>query len=175
MSDDCARVKVFSSGRNISIYISGEIREPENYIEEIDTIRNAGGGDTITLYINSLGGNLVTAMQIRAAIIESSAVVRAVVEGECCSAATILFLSADEMITGTHSVFMFHNYSGGMWGKGGELYEQANFEKRWSTALMTDLYKGVLTTREIKAMLEGKDFWFTGEEIINRITEADDE
>ena len=39
-------------------YISGEIKEPLEYTEWFDIIRNAGEDDTVKLYINSGGGSV---------------------------------------------------------------------------------------------------------------------
>ena len=85
------------------------------------------------------------------------------------SAATMIFMCADSFEVTPHSVFMFHNYSGGAIGKGGEMIDQLLHERKWSEKLMKDIYRGFLTDTEIKSMLDNKDIWMDGEEVVKRI------
>jgi ATP-dependent protease ClpP protease subunit len=64
---------------------------------------------------------------------------------------------------------MFHNYSGGTFGKGGEMIDQLQHERKWSERMMRDIYKDFMTTDEIMAMLDNKDFWMDGEEVVKRL------
>lgn len=150
-------------------YLSGYIDESDNYVDIFNTIRNAGEHDIIKIYINSFGGNLFTAIQFLRAIGESNATIIASVEGACMSAATMIFLAADHFEVTPHSMFMFHNYSGGTIGKGGEMIDQLLHERKWSEGLLNDVYGGFLTKDEIKSMLDNKDLWMDGEEVARRI------
>lgn len=159
-----------SYGAMHTFYLSGTITAPENYIDVIESIRNAGPNDVVQIVINSGGGDLMTGLQLREAMLKSQAHIQCVVEGQCASAATMIFLAGHELVANEFSVFMFHNYSGGTFGKGGEMHEQISFERRWSIKLMQDIYKDFLTKAEIVSMLDGKDFWMTGGEVMDRIT-----
>ena len=64
---------------------------------------------------------------------------------------------------------MFHNYSGGTIGKGGEMADQIIFEKNWSEEMMKEIYKDFLTEKEIDLMLNGKDLWMSGTEVADRL------
>lgn len=150
-------------------YLSGEILEPETYITWFDVIRNAKPNDTIKIYINSIGGNLYTALQFLRCLGETEAHVITSVEGACMSAATMVFLSGHSYEVTPHSLFMFHNYSAGVFGKGGEMYDQLQFERAWSEKFMSEVYKDFLTTEEIQAMLNNKDIWMTSEQVLERI------
>lgn len=66
-------------------------------------------------------------------------------------------------------MFMFHNYSGGTIGKGGEMIDQLVHERKWSDRLLKSIYKGFLTDEEIKGMLDNKDIWMDGEEVVKRL------
>lgn len=158
-----------SYGAIHTFYLSGPITAPENYIDVIDQVRNAGPNDVVQIIINSGGGDLMTGLQLREAMLKSQAHIQCVVEGQCASAATMIFLAGNELVASEYSLFMFHNYSGGTFGKGGEMHEQISFERRWSIQLMQDIYKDFLTKTEINAMLDGKDFWMTGAEVMDRI------
>ena len=85
------------------------------------------------------------------------------------SAATMIFLCADQFEVTPHSVFMFHNYSGGTIGKGGEMIDQLQHERKWSSGLMAEIYQDFLTEDEIEHMLDNKDYWMDGVEVVNRL------
>lgn len=151
-------------------YLTGEIDSPEAYVDWFDTIRHAGDHDAIKIYINSYGGDLFTAIQFMRVLTETPAAKIVSVEGACMSAATMIFMCADNFEVTPHSVFMFHNYSGGTIGKGGEMIDQLLHERKWSERLLSEIYEGFLTDGEIKAMLDNKDIWMDGEEVVKRIT-----
>jgi ATP-dependent protease ClpP protease subunit len=85
------------------------------------------------------------------------------------SAATMIFLSADTVEISPHSVFLFHNYSGGAVGKGGEVFEKVKHLQRWSEDLLRSVYSGFLTKEEIEDILAGKDIWMTAAEVHGRV------
>ena len=147
----------------------GEITTPDDYVEWYEIIRNATENDVIKIHINSPGGNLFTAVQFMRVMGESQARIIASVEGACMSAATMVFLSADGFEISEHSMFMFHNYSGGTIGKGGEMYDNIMYERKWSDKFMRSVYSGFLTDIEIKSMLENKDIWMDPEEVFKRL------
>lgn len=150
-------------------YLNGTIEEADEYIEWFDTIRHAGENDLIKLYINSYGGDLFTAIQFYRVLNETAATVAISVEGACMSAATMIFLCGDSYEVSDHSMFMFHNYSGGTMGKGGEMLDQLQHERVWSEKLLREIYEGFLTTKEIESMLNNKDIWMDGDEVIKRL------
>jgi ATP-dependent protease ClpP protease subunit len=150
-------------------YLTGTIEEPENYLEWFDTIRHAGEHDLVKIYINSYGGDLFTAIQFMRVLSDTAATVVCSVEGACMSAATMIFMCADQFEVTPHSVFMFHNYSGGTIGKGGEMIDQLLHERKWSERLMNEIYKDFMTEAEIKSMLDNKDMWMDGEDVVVRM------
>lgn len=150
-------------------YLCGNIESADEYIEWFDTIRHSGPTDVIRLFINSYGGDLFTAIQFMRVLSETEATVIVSVEGACMSAATMIFLCADQFEVSEHTMFMFHNYSGGVIGKGGEMLDQLQHERVWSEKLLRDIYKDFLNEEEIKSMLNNKDLWMDGEEVIKRL------
>jgi ATP-dependent protease ClpP protease subunit len=151
-------------------YVSGEIESSENYIEWFDLIRSASETDILKFYINSPGGDLFTAIQFLRVLSETEATIAVSVEGACMSAATLIFLCGDQFEVSSHSMFMFHNYSSGVEGKGGEMYDRIHHEKAWSEKLLRDIYSGFLTEKEIVSILDNKDIWMDGEEVVKRLT-----
>jgi ATP-dependent protease ClpP protease subunit len=150
-------------------YLSGTIESSDEYIQWFDTIRHAGPNDAVKFYINSYGGDVFTAIQFMKALNETSAAVIMSVEGACMSAATMIFLTGQTFEVAEHSMFMFHNYSGGTMGKGGEMLDQLKHERAWSEKLLRDVYMDFLTEQEIVSILDNKDIWMDGEEVIKRL------
>jgi len=150
-------------------YLVGEIGQPIDYLEWFDTIRHAGETDIVKIYINSDGGDLFTAIQFLRVLSDTPATIICSVEGACMSAATLIFMCGQQFEVTPHSIFMFHNYSGGAMGKGGEMIDQLQHERRWSERLMKEVYKDFLSSEEIKSMLDNKDIWMDGEEVVKRV------
>ena len=150
-------------------YLSGPIGDAEEYIEWFDVIRNAGPHDTVRIYINSPGGDLYTTLQFLRVMSDSEATVVCSVEGACMSAATLIFLHGHAQEVTPHSLFMFHDYSSGTFGKGGEQYDQIQFERAWSKKFMTEVYAGFLTDAEIESMMHNKDIWMSHTEVVARL------
>ena len=151
-------------------YLSGPIEDAENYIDWFDTIRNAGSTDAIRIYINSPGGDLYTTLQFLRVMSDTEAHVTTSVEGACMSAATMIFLHGHAQEVTPHSLFMFHDYSSGTFGKGGEQYDQIQFERQWSKKFMSEVYADFLTDSEIESMMHNKDIWMDSDEVIKRLT-----
>lgn len=150
-------------------YLSGEIESPDEYIQWFDTIRHAGETDVVKIYLNSGGGDVFTAIQFMRVLQETSANVVMSVEGICASAATMIMLCGESFEISDHSMFMFHNYSGGTFGKGGEMLDQLQHERKWSERLLREVYKDFLSEDEITAVLNNKDIWMDGQEVSERL------
>jgi ATP-dependent protease ClpP protease subunit len=151
------------------LYLTGEIGAPDQYTDWFELIRNGGKSDIITIHINSHGGDLFTAVQLMRCIQESQAVITTSVEGACMSAATMVFLQAQSFEVSEHSAFMFHNYSGIAVGKGAEMFAQVSFEKKLVDKMMKSVYSGFLSEDEISDILEGRDLWLDGDEVVTRL------
>ncbi len=150
-------------------YICGEIESPECYIDMFDIIRHSRYDDTVKIYLNSYGGDLFTAIQFLRVLSEAEATVVVSIEGACMSAATLIFLAADQVEITPHSSIMIHNYSSGTMGKGNEMLYQVQHERKWSEKLFTEVYEDFLTDKEVQAVLDGKDIWLDSDEVLDRM------
>jgi len=163
----------FTSRHAVNIhefYLSGTIESSDEYIEWFDIIRHATQNDVIKIFINSYGGDLFTAIQFLRVLGETEAKIVVSVEGACMSAATIIFMCGHQFEVSEHSMFMFHNYSSGVMGKGGEMFDQLQHERVWSEKLLRDIYSDFLTEKEITSILDSKDIWMDGDEVIKRLS-----
>jgi ATP-dependent protease ClpP protease subunit len=150
-------------------YLVGEIEPAENYIEWFNTIRNCSDMDVIKININSGGGDLFSAVQLLSVLRQTEALKVVFVEGACMSAATIPLMVADEVHIAEHSMIMLHDYSGGVVGKGGEMFDQLAHERKWSENLIRDIYEGFLTEEEFQSLLQNRDLWMSGEDVLKRL------
>ena len=156
--------------RLINLYLCGPILPAEEYIEWFQILRSVGEHDIVYIRLNSEGGDLFSALQLVRAMEECRGRVVVSVEGLCMSAATLVLLSAENYEISDHTIFMFHNYSSGAMGKGGEMYDQISHFRTWSQKLFTAIYDSFLTPDEIKSMLDGKDIWMDAAEVIKRLS-----
>lgn len=165
------RTPIISSpiGIKHEFYLTGEILEPEMYLEWFHTIRNANENDLIIIYLNCPGGNASTAIQFLSVLDDCDGEVMVQVEGMCASAATMIFMKAHGFSIAPHSEFLFHNYSGGAIGKGGEIKEKVVHQSKWAEKLLRDTYQHFFTETEIQQILDGKDFWMDGDEVVERM------
>jgi hypothetical protein len=90
-------------------------------------------------------------------------------EGTVASAATFIFLSGDAMIIQSNIQFMCHYYSGGVYGKGGDIETQISFQGVNNKKLFRIVYEGFLSKKELKNLFKGQDFWFNDNELKQRL------
>jgi len=157
------------TGQILDFYLNSAIGNPEEYSEWTQILRSSTEQDVVYLHINCYGGQALTAVQLMRAMSESRATIVASVEGACMSAATFIFLMADVCEISDHSIFMFHNFSGGTIGKGNEMLAQVHHNDKWARGLMDSVYKDFFTDDEIESILEGKDYWLSPEEVTERL------
>ncbi len=150
-------------------YISNSIEKPEHYIEMIHQIRVAGPDDVIFIHLNTPGGDLTTGVQIINAMAASQAHIVCSVEAQSYSLGTMIFLSADEFIVQDNCMMMFHQYIGGVYGKGHEQKAQLLATEEWFEDLTRNIYVPFLSEDEFNGIIKGGDIWIQTEDIKNRL------
>lgn len=155
--------------KSTDYYLTGEIGEPEDYIDLCTLLRNAAPTDEITLRINSGGGSVATGIQIINAINECEGHVRGYIEQECGSMATLIYLACHAWNLSEYAEFFIHTSSGGYFGKESDAWKYAKFSRRQNTKMIKKSYAGFLTDDEIKKVIEGQDFYFDSEQILERL------
>lgn len=150
-------------------YLSSEIGEPTEYVEMIHRIAVAAETDVIYIHLNTTGGQLDTGVQIINAMQTTEAHVVTILEGNAHSLGTMIFLAGDEMWVHENCMMMFHNFSGGVIGKGNELVRELEATVKWFNALVKTLYVPFLTEEELERILRGEDLWMMTPEIRERL------
>ena len=155
--------------RQLHYYLSGPIEEPSKYTEMIHQIRSATPNDIINIHLNTPGGQVATGVQLISAIRASQGHIVTHLEGEACSMGALLFLTADEMVVYDDSILMFHNYSGGAYGKGHEIISTIDATNRWYTKLIRTVCTPFLTEEELDKLFNGADLWMLSDEVEDRL------
>ncbi|MBV8467833.1 MAG: Clp protease ClpP [Burkholderiales bacterium] len=158
--------------RQISYYLSGEIREPQRYTELFYTLRSASDTDLIYLHINSPGGDFDTGLQIINNMQASPARVVTVLEARAYSMAAMIFLTGDELVVHDNCQLMFHIYSGNFAGKGNEQQAQVLALSSWFEKVMSRICTPFLTSSEVDKVLKGTDLWMDSDEIRRRLARS---
>lgn len=150
-------------------YLSSAIEEPIHYVDMIHRIQTAGPEDIVYIHLNTPGGHLDSGIQLVTAMQASPAHVIASIESEAHSLGTLIFLAADEFIVHDNVMMMFHNFSGGTYGKGHEQKSQLDATIKWFSTLARKLYIPFLSEEEFDKILEGADLYLHSSDIRKRL------
>lgn len=157
------------TAQHTHFYLSQAIGGPHLYTDMIHRINTASGSDTIVIHLNTSGGHLDTGVQIINAMQNSQAKIVTVLEGLAYSLGTLIFLAGDEMVVNDHCMMMFHNFKGGVIGKGNELTSQLDATVKWFSMLAKKIYIPFLTEDEFTRITKGEDLWMHSAEIRKRL------
>ena len=154
---------------NVSWYLTGEIGEESEYLNEIHTMRSLEEGDRMTIYLNNTGGLLSGAIGIIQAMHESKAEIVVVITGECHSAASMIALSAPAVQVEKFACMMLHDAQGGCSGTLSNNKISADFNRRYVEKIMRSTYAGFISEEEMQRLLLGAEIWLDAEEIEQRL------
>ncbi len=157
------------SAQHIHFYLNEQIGAASLYADMIHRINVAGPEDTVYIHVNTPGGQLNTGVQIINAIRNSPATIITVLESAAYSLGTLIFLSGDEMIVNDNCIIMFHNFRGGVIGKGNELVSELEATIKWFTELARQIYIPFLSEQEFERITKGEDLWLLTEDIKSRL------
>jgi ATP-dependent Clp protease protease subunit len=155
--------------RIFTFYLSDSIGEPRLYTDMIHKIRVAQPQDIVYIHLNTPGGRLDTGMQLINAMKDSQARIVAVLDSKAYSLGTLIFLAADEFIVHDNCLFMMHNFSSAVFGKGNEQARELEATLVWFKKLAYKYYYPFLSKDEIEKMLNGQDIWMDSDEVKKRL------
>lgn len=150
-------------------YLSQIVEDASKYVEMIHQIQTAGEENIVWIHLNTPGGILDTGIQLINAMQASDAHIIASIEGEVASLGTMIFLAADEFVVHDNCLMMFHNYSGGVGGKGHEQIAALEAITKWTEDIMKRLYIPFMSESEFERIKKGEDLYFHSEEIRKRL------
>ena len=163
------RTQVEVLSQKYTIRIDRPLTEASEFQEELATLRIANQNDCVHILLNGPGGSDVVMKAFLNAMAQSEAHIITEIEGQCCSALTMIFLAGDEFRVSDDSEFMIHTGSFGYSGKENNVREFVEFNAKSNSRLMHKYYKHYLTPDEIEQCINGRDFWMDADEIMERL------
>lgn len=153
-----------------NIHLDSAIEEPSKYRDVISLLFGAEDGDDVTIYINSPGGELDTALAIIEGIKHSRAHVRGVIIGACHSAASMISMYVDELLILDAAHSLVHTASMGTYGTTNNIKSHTDFTLKQVEKFLDTTYSGFLTADELAQVKLGVEFWFDADDLRARMT-----
>lgn len=165
-------IRMFNKPRvvnEVDAYMDEEIRDLPYYRNLIHYMNQMEQDDELRIWISSPGGYLDSAMDIIDAMLNAEGSIICIVRGNAASAASMIALSAPNLIVGERARMMFHNASYGMSGKHSEVEAMVNSTRNRLRKIIQDCYSGFFTEEELQKLYDGKDYYMEYDEIIERL------
>jgi ATP-dependent protease ClpP protease subunit len=157
--------------RRFRVYI-GRFRELRKGLHSVfNELKDANPVDKLEFIISSGGGMVLEGQQFYNLIQEKFfGRTTAYLDNHGYSMGALLFCMADKRVIYHYSDLMFHTYSHGSYGKGGDVKEHVKHTAKKLEKFFFDLIvkKGFLSENEFKQMLVGQDYWMEAKELCKR-------
>lgn len=150
------------------VWLNSEIETADKYVDVFDCLMQATEGDVVAIHINSPGGDLDTALQLIDAIESTPAMTIAFLEGQACSAGSMIAMACDNAEVSQYSYMMIHTFNQGISGKFSDIQSSTDFHTKWWKSVFERLYKDFCTEKEIEQILKGHELWLDADECIER-------
>jgi ATP-dependent protease ClpP protease subunit len=157
--------------RRFRVYI-GRFRELRKGLHSVfNELKDANPVDKLEFIISSGGGMVLEGQQFYNLIQEKFfGRTTAYLDNHGYSMGALLFCMADKRVIYHYSDLMFHNYSGGAIGKGGEIKARIKHYTKTLEPFFYDIIveQGFLSKKEFEQMLVGQDYWMDAKELCKR-------
>ncbi len=163
--------KITPKHTNYRIYIGRFFELKRGLHAVFNQLKEAKEHDTLEFIINSGGGFVHEGLQFFNIMLEKfPGRTTAYLDNFGYSMGAILFSMCDKRVAYPYSDLMYHNYSGGVQGKGGEMVARVkHFDKKIKKFFKDVIVgQGFLTKEEFNQMTLGKDFWMDTKEMCKR-------
>jgi len=163
--------KITPAHKKYRIFMDSFMEYERGLHEMFNTLWNAEDNDELELRINSWGG-LVKEGQNFYNVIKNKFNGRTttILDSAGYSMGAIAMCLGDERICMEQSDLMFHDYSGGSSGKGGEIEAHVTHTAKHLRSFFRKVIvdQGFLTPEEFEKMIIGKDYWMEVPEMCER-------
>ncbi len=150
-------------------YLTKALKNDENVMALLTTLREAGPRDRVVIHLNCPGGLVSTTAQIITAIRDTDAHVTTSAEGEVASGASAIFFAGHSFVVSDLALFMLHSANGGAGGNLGDAINQLQATQEWVSKIYKSTYIPFFTEAEVDAILNGKEVWLDAVEVSGRI------
>lgn len=178
-------VKALATGRVFEFYITDYVKPDgkqlnyQSYTWErvesntsqryfVENLKDAKEGDTITLYINSMGGSVKEAVGINNILRRCPATVVAYIDGFAASAASVIAVAAEKVVMPRNTTMMVHNAAWEVYGNSKDLRKAADDLDIINAAMLQSYITkadGKLTQEKLEELTDGET-WLSAEECI---------
>jgi ATP-dependent protease ClpP protease subunit len=159
------------SHKKYRIFIDSFMEFERGLHEIFNTLWNADENDELELRINSYGG-LVKEGQNFFNLIKNKfpGRVTTILDSAGYSMGALTFCMGDKRVVMQQSDLMFHDYSGGERGKGGEIEASVKHTAKHLRSFFREVIvdNGFLTNDEFDKMIIGQDYWMEPKEMCER-------
>ena len=178
-------VKAMATGRVFEFYITDDIQPDgrrfnyDTYTWErvesntsqryfVENLKDVKEGDTVNLYINSMGGSVKEALGIYSALRRCPATVVAYIDGFAASAASVIAMAARKVVMPRNTTMMVHNAAWAVYGNSKDLRKSADDLDIINAAMLQSYIVkagGKLTQEKLEELTDGET-WLSAEECI---------
>jgi ATP-dependent protease ClpP protease subunit len=159
MSEACLIKTTPSTTRKFDVFIRGGIECFEDYDDLVTELAKVTDKDSVTVHLNCPGGDCSVGFFLVDQFMALPCPVEMVVEYPSYSMGAILAVCGDILTIEPDSFIMFHDYSGGSNGKGGETEAYVNNYRKVFRNRFTRLCKPFLSQSEVNRMFKGEDLY----------------
>ena len=161
MSEKCLILKKDTVSTHLNVHFRGAIEDWEDYDGLFKELKKLAESDIVTLVLNSSGGDCSIGFSIIDRLMSLPCKLDIVVEYPSYSMGAIMALCGDSLELKPDSYIMFHDYSGGMKGKGGETFLYTDNYRKIFKSKFKKICTPFLTNEECDRMFKGEDIYIS--------------
>jgi ATP-dependent protease ClpP protease subunit len=154
--------------------IDDDFTDVRQFAQLVDYLNNAQEGDIAHIKMSTNGGALHAIIPLIEAMRNTDAYIAMHVESDTASAGTILMMLANEVYINPYTTIMIHTASYGFYGHSGNMDANVSHSTKAIHRLVGEVYAGFLTPHEITRVLDGKEFYLTAEEAMDRFAKREE-
>lgn len=162
-NDNTSAIQIITTSKVVktthNVKLRGGIHDHEDYDSFIALLHRATKDDVINLELNTPGGVCSVGFPVIEAIKKTKARVDVEVVYPTASMGALLALSGNSLKLSHHSYIMFHDYSGGFYGKGEETAQHVESYRKVFKKRFYELCQPFLTKNECDRMFKGEDIY----------------
>lgn len=159
MAENCQLIEVSQTRTTIVAHIRGSMKDFDQYSGLFEKILQLNDTDKLVLYLNTPGGDCSIGFSIAHAVLGAKCKVETVVEYPTCSMGAIIALCGDSILMYDDTYLMFHDYSGGILGKGEETWQHTDNYRKIFKSKFDRICRPFLSAAECSKMFKGEDIY----------------
>lgn len=164
MSEKCLVQITPTTTRVLDVHIRGAIEDFEDYDDLLKRLADVGADDVVNVHLNTPGGDCSIGFFLIDQFMALPCPVNMIVDYPTYSMGAIMALCGDSLVINPDSYIMFHDYSGGSRGKGGETHMYSTNYRTVFMSRFNRLCQPFLSKKECDNMFRGEDIYIHAED-----------